>query len=634
MTLPLFNIGGLASGLDTNAIIDQLMEAERIPLQQLEIRRAGYEAKDQAWQDVATRFAALRTTVDTLDASSDFGTFMTATSSDETAVGVTVTGSATPGVTSFSVDALATNHQLASATSFASGDALVGAGDLTITVGGTGHVVTTTASTTLTDLAQQINSLGIDVSAQVVAIDASNVKLVLSATETGAAGAFTSSGTQAGLATFDVVQQAQDAQLTLGSGPGALTLTRSSNTVTDLIAGATIELKTVTTGTVDVTVGRDVDAAVEAVKAFVDELNLTLTTIDDMSRYNVEAETGGPLVGDGTARDLLSDLRLAVSGTVNEGSTYPFAGSVGISISRDGTFTFDETTLRAALAADFEAVVDVFSTSATTVDVRLSFVSATSATVDGSYDVVVTQAAARPEVTGTKYKSPTSQTTFQIVIDGDTVNVTVAQDATIQESLDAIDDALTAAGVSTLTASQVVLPDTNDAIHLQDSRYGSSVSFQVIGDPFGLAGTHTGVDVAGTIGGQTATGAGQLLTGTASDPTGLTVQVTATQAEVDGAGGSLDLGAVTISNGFMGAVADVLDIAEGADGRVARARNRWQAQIDLMDDRIERFEDRLDVKELALLKRFAALETTMANLLSQANFLSAQLPSLGSGTGT
>lgn len=627
MTLPLFNVGGLVSGLDTNAMVDSLMQVERIPIMRLEQRREGYQAKDQAWQDVATRLSALRAAVDPL--SGGFAGFVTAASSHETAATVAVTGEPAPGALTFTIDQLAARHQAAGG-SYASPDAAVGAGDLTISIGGVNHVVATDGGTTLAELAQRIGDLDAGVHAAVVALDATNHTLLITADDSGVAGSFTASGTQAGLGSFGVVQQGTDAALTVGSGPGALTISRSSNTVTDLVAGATIELRETSTSPVTVSVARDPDAAVAAVQGFVDELNAALGTIGDLTRYDPEAQVGGPLTGDATARTLALDLRHALSGTVL-GGAYPYAGSVGISIDRTGTFTFDEAKLRDALADDWDAVADLFTSGASAADPRLDYVGSTAATVPGSYEVVITQAATSPSVEGSKYKKPSSETTFQILVDGLTVDVTVAKNATIDESVDAINAALTGAGAGSLVASRTTLPSGDDAIRLDDSRYGSAATFQVIGDPFGLTGMHAGSDVAGTIGGEAATGTGRTLTADAGDPSGLAVRVSATQAEVDGAGGSLSLGDVTVADGLIGALDRVLDLAEGAGGRIARARATWQSQVDLIDDRIQVYEDRLDRREAQLLRQFASLETTMAALMSQSNWLSAQLPGLNQG---
>ena len=185
MALPLFNIGGLASGLDTNAIVAGLMAAARTPINQLEARKGAYEAKDAAWQAVNTRLAAVGTALEAIKSPLDFDRFATAASSYEPAVTASPIGPATPSALSFTVDQLATNHQMNSATSFTSGSDLVGAGDFTITQGGEDLVITTSPSTTLSDLAQQINGLDSDVSANVIGLDATTFKLVLSADDTG-----------------------------------------------------------------------------------------------------------------------------------------------------------------------------------------------------------------------------------------------------------------------------------------------------------------------------------------------------------------------------------------------------------------------------------------------------------------
>lgn len=632
MALPLFNIGGLASGLDTDSIITGVLEVERIPINQLGVRRARYEAKDQAWQDVNTKLSAIRTALNAVDSLNDLNKFATANSSNESAVGVAVTGAATPGTISFTVNQLAANHQVVSDTSFASGDDLVGAGDFTITVDGTDYTVTATDTTTVNELAQQINALAdLDVSASVISVDGTSSKLYLSADDSGAAAAFTTSGTIATLATTNEVQAGQDAELTLGSGAGALTLTRSSNTVTDLMPGVNITLQEVTTDPVTVTTGRDIDGAVEAIKLVVDEINAALTMLGDLTAYNADAETGGILVGDSTARGLIFDLRSALSSVVNTGSEdYPIASSIGISINREGTFDFNETKLRDALAADFDAVTDLLLETASAADSRVTFVSAGDGTVEGSYEVVITQAATKATALSDIYKKPNDDETFQIIVDGTSVDVSVSKNDDIATVVDAINSALAAAGQSAVTAS-IYTDFPHDYIQLDESTYGAA-SFEVVGDSFGLAGTYTGTDVAGTIGGEAATGSGQTLTADSGDPNGLSVLVTATADDVSGAGGSLSLGDVTYNSGVFGSLDRVIDAAEGAGGRIARARDMWQAQIDIIEDRMEVLEDRLERREALLIKQFAALESAMSALSAQGAWLTAQLTSLSGGS--
>jgi flagellar hook-associated protein 2 len=630
MAVPLFNIGGLASGLDTSAIIDSILKVERSPIDTLETRKYNHQLEDNAWSMINTRYSAIRSALNDLDTVSELNGFALGTSSNESAVSVTVTGAASAGTTSFTVDQLATNHQLASSTTFAASDALVGPGDFVITVDGTDHTITTNSDTTLSQLASEINGLDIGVSASVISIDGSTYKLTLSSDETGDANTFTTSGSVASLATMDLLQQGVDAEVTLGSGASALTLSRSSNKITDLIAGATIELKSTTTTAVSITTQRDVDGTVSAISKLMDEVNSALEIIAQATKYSPDDDTAAPLVGNSTARSLAIDLRSAISATLKSGATYPIAASVGIQLNRDGTFDVDESKLRQALEADFDAVVDLLVAGGEATDSRVSFVASGDSTVEGTYNVVVTQAATKAKATSAAYGAPASDSTFQITVGSTTLDVPVTAGMNIAAAVSAINTALEDAGISTVTATATNVSGT-DYLELNHRSYGSSASFEIVGDPFGLAGTYAGLDVAGTIGGEAATGSGQSLTSSAGDPTGLILRVTASAADVSGAGGTLSLGSLTFSRGVFGTLDQTIGIAEGTGGRIARAQDVTVSQIDLIEDRIQILEDRLDRREALLIKQYAALETAMSSLQTQSSWLSSQLSSLDSG---
>src|SRR3546814_6726007 len=82
----------------------------------------------------------------------------------------------------------------------------------------------------------------------------------------------------------------------------------------------------------------------------VDAVNNALSHIAANSIYNVEAKTGGPLVGDSLARN----LQAKIFSTMRELPSGSTLSSVGISIERNGTLSFDEAAFGEALAADPE----------------------------------------------------------------------------------------------------------------------------------------------------------------------------------------------------------------------------------------------------------------------------------------
>ena len=610
-------IGGLASGLDTASMIKQLMEVERLPILNLQSNRQKLVAKDDAWRDIATRLSSLRTSLDALASASDLDRYITASSSNEQRAVATVTGNALPQTLSFTIDQLATRHEIISTGGFASDDALVGAGTFTIEIGGQTHSVTTDTETTLAQLATRINELGIGVTASVFYVDGSTAKLRLVSKDTGEAAAFTAYGDQAGLASTEVIRAGQDAQLTMG----ALTITRSSNTISDLVPGVTVDLRSAGPEEVTITIGRDVDGLVAAVGKVVNDLNNAINRIKTLTAYNAESQTGGILVGDSTARQILNDLQTAVSTFTLPDGPYRHSAAIGIEIQRDGTLKFDESKLRAALQDDYQGVSRLLSRWGTTSDPRVQFLRSGGGTADGSYEIVITQAATAASVQGAAYTPPTADLYFQITSGNKTADVTIGAEADLSTAIETINSALRSAGITTITAR-----DEDGAIRLEESRYGSAPAFTVSGSgDLGLDGTHAGLDVAGTIGGEPATGSGRTLTGAEGAARGLSVSVLVDQSAVVDAGGFLYLGFVDATAGLIGAISRAVAAAEGADGAISRARDHWKAQIDLVDDRIERMEDRLARVEDQLIRQFTAMESMMAQLLSQQMWLQAQL---------
>jgi flagellar hook-associated protein 2 len=238
------------------------------------------------------------------------------------------------------------------------GAAVGGGGPLTL---GTLRMTRVTAdeTTTVLTLASQLNAAGGPVRAQVVDTgdgSAASHRLVLSARSTGVANA--ADIDLSGLALFNggltTIRNASDAVLTMGDG--AITITRPTNSITDAIPGVTLDLVGTSPDTdVEVTVGADLGARVANVKTFVDEVNRALSQVQTATRYNVETNTGAPLVGNSAARGI-GDRLTAAMGAAVPGGSLAVLGQIGITLSADGTYRLDETRLRAALESNPEGV--------------------------------------------------------------------------------------------------------------------------------------------------------------------------------------------------------------------------------------------------------------------------------------
>src|SRR5687767_12624714 len=110
--LPTINFGGLASGLDTNSIVDQLMSIERLPKTRLIQKQQVEEARQNALKDVKTRLTNLLSAATALKTALSQSDTQTVELTDPTKLGATRTGFVAPGGYTITVSQLARAHQL------------------------------------------------------------------------------------------------------------------------------------------------------------------------------------------------------------------------------------------------------------------------------------------------------------------------------------------------------------------------------------------------------------------------------------------------------------------------------------------------------------------------------------------
>lgn len=364
-------IDGLSSGLDTTNIINQLMRLERQPAVRLEQRTSFNKRGIEALNSIKTAMAAVAAAAQKLnDPTRAFiPRIATSTGSHVTA---TASPTATLGSIDFTVDQLVANHALVSTGTVASSSTSVNssgvAKSITITTGGTTHTLSVANGTTLSQLTDQINALGLDVKASMVDTG-SGVKLKLATSRVGAAGVFTadlSQLTEAGVASTAVLTQGQDAKITVGTGPGKYAVTSTTNTFTDLLPGLSFTATAAKpTEVVTVTVGEDTKALTANVQGFVDAVNAALAEIDKHLKPGLDGATPGVLSGSSAMRSLRDKLLTSVTFPV-AGSSLQSGGMAGIKSTKTGTLEFDATKFASALAADPTAVEALFRSTDTT----------------------------------------------------------------------------------------------------------------------------------------------------------------------------------------------------------------------------------------------------------------------------
>jgi len=225
-------------------------------------------------------------------------------------------------------------------------------GSLTIQ-GTTFNVDSADNDTTLASLSAAINAAGIGVSASVIT-DTSGSRLSIVSGTSGAAGqlAISSSlsGASSGSITFQTGQPGLDANLTVDG----VSITSSSNTVTNAIPGVTFQLLAASTTPVQVQITNDTADIGTAMNSFVSAYNKVVTDINTQEG-NDSSGNPEPLFGSPTISMLQSGLSGALFGTSASGAIKDIT-QLGLSVNNDGTLTLDADTLNSALNSNFADV--------------------------------------------------------------------------------------------------------------------------------------------------------------------------------------------------------------------------------------------------------------------------------------
>jgi flagellar hook-associated protein 2 len=215
----------------------------------------------------------------------------------------------------------------------------------------------------LRDVMNKINSAGVGVTASILneGVGANPFRLSLTARDSGVAGRtlIDTGGFNLGLSKL---QEGQDAKAFFGSTDPAkaVLFTSSTNTISDVFEGITLNLQSASDDPVTINIAGDRTELETKIDEFVAAFNETLDRIDFQSRYDQETEARGPLLGDSTLLGLKSAMvNTILGGPDNVSGRFGNLSQVGITIGEGGRLELDKDRLRQALDEDPQAVEDL-----------------------------------------------------------------------------------------------------------------------------------------------------------------------------------------------------------------------------------------------------------------------------------
>ena len=378
---------GSGSGIDVEGILTSLLNAERVPVTaRLDRREIEIQAEISAYGSLQGALSAFKTALSPLSSVDTFAA-KSVNSSDSSLFSVSATNDSPNGTFSVEVLKLAVSEKLTSA-DFASADAEVGSGVLTVGVGGESFDITVANSTNgkkLSSIRDSINdaSDNVGVTASILTVDdgmgGTVAKLILTSDKTGAANTITVTAVDDDLNNTDNLglsrlvydpgtatnlsqtTPAADAEINVD---GYL-VKSATNVFSEVLDGVSITaIKTDLGNVQSLTIGDSTTKTKSNIEKVVLEFNALATTLDYLTDYDREKNEAGLLTGDATVRTLESQLRRTLTGQIAGGaSVYDSLASLGITTNKEGLLEIDSARLDAALSADPAGIAEVFADS-------------------------------------------------------------------------------------------------------------------------------------------------------------------------------------------------------------------------------------------------------------------------------
>jgi len=355
---------GAGSGVDVKSLANSLVDAEKLP------RKAAIDAKIKKNENGISGYAAIKFVLDGLKTAladlkdqSDFNT-QNPRNSQPSAFAVTASGQASGGSHSIVVNKLAQAQKLAS-NGFASTSASLNNGNafnLTLSVNGaTAETIEISAgSDSPKGVVAAINAAGKGVTAQLINTgDSTNPTKIILTGASGASNSFVISSDNTELNFDTQIQSSSNGEAYIDG----LKVEPTSNKLTGLVPGITLELLATTSGTATFEVTRDkaaIQSKIEALVTAYNDVNSLLGVVSD-SKSTVEGY-GASLVSNpivGTVRNLIREVIFTDSNSPSGSLTN--MRDLGITVDRYGKMSLDKSKLDTVLTDKFEDVVTLLS---------------------------------------------------------------------------------------------------------------------------------------------------------------------------------------------------------------------------------------------------------------------------------
>lgn len=421
---------------------------------------------------------------------------------------------------------------------------------------------------------------------------------------------------------------AQDAEFELDG----IALTSATNVITTVIPGATLTLlkaNETTPETSSLSLSRDTGQIKEKIKEFMNAYNAVTDFVKTNTQFDKDTFAAGGLFGDSTVQGIDAQLASSLfSSPSGLSGTYTNLTQLGFTFSSEGQLTLNEATLDSALSNNLSSVSALFRAVGSSTNGQIQYVSSTSKTRPsgaGGYSVNITQIATQHKLAGEAQQADPlleqeiltfngtafGNNSYELILDAGMSQAQIVQRINNDAKMKDLVTASVEGGKLVLSAKKYGTPGTFTATSNKTAASNTSGW-----------GTNTievqGVDVAGTVNGETMTGSGQMLTGATGNTNTEGLQFLYT-------GNALGaVGTLLLTKGVSPMFTDLVGgFTDSVNGILTATDQSLTDQIKGIDTSISDLQTRLAEKQTSLRLRFARMEQAVSQLQSQQTRLGA-----------
>ena len=356
-------MSGLASELDTEAIIKTLVEAKEVPIKALEEKIADNKELYSTWTEIDTGLSLLKSDASQLTSYTNWQQKTVTSTYDNVVSGATNSFTAATGTYEIDVTTLAVAHRYHSDAQAGTKTALGYDGVFSIN----GEEITVTSDDTIESLVTKINTAATSMGTPSVKASIIGTSLVIESSVTGTGSDISMSYVSGddvlnGLNMFAHERVATDLNATIdGVGVSA----KKNTGITTFISGLTLTFAH--TGSADLTVARDTSSLKTFIDDFITGYNTMMGYMKDYTAMNsAGGDDNGLLQGDMLANNIQSKSRLILTsinknpGQMNQDFNTLYKVGIWFKDKDNEISIVDEDKLTNALENNFEEVEALF----------------------------------------------------------------------------------------------------------------------------------------------------------------------------------------------------------------------------------------------------------------------------------